>query len=336
MEQIAVNIIDVTLGYKPAEPIFGNFSVEAYPGELVALVGRNGVGKSTLIKTINGLLSPLTGDVQIFGNSVKSMHRHQRAKLLSYVPAEPVRVANLCIRDFVAVARFPYVGWSNSLSNNDWEMVHYALSLVGIEDLASRDITTVSDGERQRAMIAFALAQDTKVILLDEPTAFLDLPNKYEMVRLLSHLAHQRQKSIVYSTHDLQGAMHEADIIWMMLESGFISGAPEDLALSKQFDRLLDNTQVEFDIKTGQFKNARTLDKVINVEGSDMALNWTKRMLQRLGYRPIADGECKLKVVCSNNEDGLEWSVFDGHNLVLKSKSIEELSRKLRSLKNDI
>ncbi len=327
-----VKINEVKLGYSPADPIFRKFSIDAFPGELVALVGRNGIGKSTLIKTINGLLRPLSGSVEVMGTNIAYMHRHKRSRVLSYVPSEPVRVPNLCIRDFVAVARFPYVGWSNSLSSGDWEMVHYALSLVGIEHLAHRDITTVSDGERQRAMIAFALAQDTKVILLDEPTAFLDLPNKYEMVRLLSHLANHKQKAIIYSTHDLQGAINEADIIWMMLESGFVSGAPEDLALSKQFDKLLANTQVEFDTKTGQFKNARALDKEISLEGSGEALIWTQRMLQRLGYQAITSNDCKLKVVCSKVDDGFEWTVLDNDIPVLKLTSIAELSRKLKSI----
>lgn len=134
--KVSVSIREVELGYSPSNPLVPKFSVDANLGELIALVGRNGIGKSTLLRSIIGLQSPLTGEILIEGVRSSVLVRKQRAKALSYVPADPVRVANLFIRDFVAVGRFPHLGWSRALSQSDWEMVDYALTLVGISHLA--------------------------------------------------------------------------------------------------------------------------------------------------------------------------------------------------------
>lgn len=331
-QKASIRINDLSIGYNKGNPLFPSFSIDASQGELIALVGRNGVGKSTLIKTIIGQISPLSGSVSIIDKNVTALTRQERSMLLSYVPAEPVRVANLFIRDFVAVGRFPYLGWTRSLSTNDWKVVDQSLSLVGISHLAHRDISTVSDGERQRAMIAFALAQDTKIILLDEPTAFLDLPNKFEMVHLLSRLAHDNQKTIIYSTHDLQGAIHEADIIWMMLEKGLKSGAPEELALNDQFKYLLSNTQVVFDSNLGVFKNSRQCTKQIALEGNGEVHKWTLRMLQRLDYKVVDSNVSGLKITITNEGDSIRWMITDENRLIFETRSITELSRRLRGL----
>jgi iron complex transport system ATP-binding protein len=327
--RVSISVRDVELGYSPSNPLLPKFSVDAHLGELIALVGRNGIGKSTLLRSIIGLQQPLSGDILVEGKKSTALVRKQRARALSFVPAEPVRVANLFVRDFVAVGRFPHLSWSRALSPLDWEMVDYALTLVGIDHLAHRDITTVSDGERQRAMIAFALAQDTRIIVLDEPTAFLDLPNKFEMVRLLSHLAHTKGKTIVYSTHDLQGAIHESDIIWMMLQSGLVPGAPEDLALSNNFQDLLSDTQVVFDAESGLFRNYRQPSKSIVLEGNGNVRLWTARMLERIGFCTENVEQANLKVTCIT-EDIPCWMVTESENLVFKSNSLRDLADKLR------
>jgi iron complex transport system ATP-binding protein len=328
LSTISVNSIE--LGYIQGKPLIPTFSVDAFQGELVGLIGRNGIGKSTLMRSIIGLQKPLSGNILVSGNTIDSLARKQRAKLISYVPAEPVRVPNLFIRDFVAVARFPYLGWSRSLSEHDWEAVDNSLAQVGIMHLSNRDITTVSDGERQRAMIAFALAQDTKIILLDEPTAFLDLPNKFEMVHLLSQLAHLRNKTIIYSTHDLQGAMGEADIIWMMLEKGFVAAAPEQLALENRFTDLLSNTKVVLDTETGMFKNYRKSVLQISVDGSGVEQVWTPRLLERLGYSIVSRSESKYCIICQHIDNSLSWELFVNNNLVAKLNSLTDLARMLR------
>jgi iron complex transport system ATP-binding protein len=325
-----ISINGLELGYSKGNPLIPPFTVDALQGELVALIGRNGIGKSTLMRSIIGIQKPLSGSILISGHNIESIARQHRAKLLSFVPAEPVKIPNLFIRDFVAVARFPYLGWSRSLSKEDWEVVDTSLSLVGVKHLSNRDITTVSDGERQRAMIAFALAQDTQIILLDEPTAFLDLPNKFEMVSLLSQLAHIQNKTIIYSTHDLQGAMSEADIIWMMLESGFIAAAPEQLAIDNRFDDLLANTKVVLDKETGMFKNYRRHNKQIAVVGNGIELVWTKRLLERLGFIIVNQSESNYCVVCNLEHSKAMWSIHFNDKIVGKYSSLTDLARYLR------
>jgi len=320
------------IGYKPNDYLLPKFSVEAHAGELIALVGRNGVGKSTLLRTIMGLQAPFEGRVDIFGKSASSLLRKERSRLLSFVPADTVKIPNLYIRDFVALSRFPYTGWSRTLAAADWDMVDKSLLQVGINHLSYRDITTVSDGERQRAMIAFALAQDAKIILLDEPTAYLDLPNKYEVVHLLSQLAHSRNKTIIYSTHDLQGAISEADNIWMMLDTGFVAGAPEDIALSNGFNQFLANTNMMFDTSLGLFKNQRNPQKFIAIEGQGDALLWTKRLAERLGFACVERSNAEIMVSCSKTDNGSLWEVYQKNTLARKVHSLTELGQLFKGL----
>jgi iron complex transport system ATP-binding protein len=323
-----ISISHLLLGYGKNKPLLPAFSVDAHKGELIALIGRNGIGKSTFIRTIMGSQQPLKGGVNLQGMPTKNIGRAQKAKLIAYVPSEQVRIPNLFIRDFVSLARFSHLTWSKSLSLSDWKIVDNSLLLVGIEHLANRDIATVSDGERQRAMIAFALAQDSNIILLDEPTAFLDLPNKFEMVRLLSNLARNQRKTIIYSTHDLQGAITEADTIWMMLDSGFISECPEDIVLNSHFDKLLDNSQIVFERETGVFKNHRKAIDEIALEGQGDISFWTKKMLERLGYTITAKPKSRLRVEClSDNRQ--TWKVYTNGILHFEAYSLTELSKRL-------
>lgn len=328
-----VSIDNLGIGYNPNNYLLPKFTVQAHQGELIALVGRNGIGKSTLLRTIMGLHAPFEGTVSITGKSASRLLRKERSRLLSYVPADTVKVPNLFIRDFVALSRFPYTGWSRSLAAADWDMVDKALLQVGINHLSYRDITTVSDGERQRAMIAFALAQDAKIILLDEPTAYLDLPNKFEVVHLLSQLAHSRNKTIVYSTHDLQGAISEADNIWMMLDAGFVAGAPEDIALSNGFNQFLANTNMMFDISVGLFKNQRNLERPIALNGQGVALLWTKKLAERLGFSCVENNNAEIMVSCFKQDDGYLWETYHKNALVTKVRSLSELGRLLTRLK---
>ncbi|MFP4557630.1 MAG: ABC transporter ATP-binding protein [Bacteroidales bacterium] len=327
-----VSIDNLGIGYDPSNYLLPKFSVDAHQGELIALVGRNGIGKSTLLRTIMGLHVPFEGGVSITGKSVKGLLRKERSRLLSFVPADTVKIPNLFIRDFIALSRFPYTGWSRKLSVADWDMVDFALQQVGISHLSHRDITTASDGERQRAMIAFALAQDAKIILLDEPTAYLDLPNKYEVVHLLSQLAHSRNKTIIYSTHDLQGAISEADNIWMMLDTGFVAGAPEDIALSNGFNQFLANTNMMFDTSLGLFKNQRNPEKSIAIEGQGDALLWTKRLAERLGFACVERSNAEIMVSCSKTDNGSLWEVYQQNGLVTKVHSLTELGQLFKEL----
>ena len=180
-------------------------------GELTCLLGRNGTGKSTLLRTLAGFQPPLSGHVS-FGQG----EQLSRSKKVSVVLTEPLDLRNLSVSEVVGIGRSPYTNFWGTLTQEDRKVIAESLQLVGIGHMAQHDIATLSDGERQKVMIAKALAQQTPIIILDEPTAFLDYPSKLEVMTLLQHLAHEQQKAILLSTHDVEFAEQFADKIWFM------------------------------------------------------------------------------------------------------------------------
>ena len=163
------------------------------------------------MRVLAALDNPQAGDVIINNTPISSLNAEQRARLISFVSTQRVRVSNLKCKDVVAIGRTPYTNWMGSLQEQDKQCVAHALEAVGMTAFADRPIDTLSDGECQRIMIARALAQQTPIILLDEPTAFLDIPNRFEICRLLATLAHTENKTIIFSTHDIDAAMPVCD-----------------------------------------------------------------------------------------------------------------------------
>ncbi|MCM1532677.1 MAG: ABC transporter ATP-binding protein [Ruminococcus flavefaciens] len=193
--------------------LLSNVNVTIGNGCLTALIGRNGSGKSTLLRAIAGLNKNYAGHININGHDMTGMKAEQLARNLAYVSTERTRIPNLRCRDVVALGRAPYTDWLGRLGHNDSIIVDRALETVGMANYAERTMDTMSDGECQRIMIARALAQDTPIILLDEPTSFLDLPNRYELCNLLGRLAHNQEKCILFSTHELDIAMKMCDYL---------------------------------------------------------------------------------------------------------------------------
>lgn len=182
-------------------------------GQLTALIGRNGSGKSTLLRALSGLNRAYSGDIFFGERRARDLRPQESARLLSFVSTGHTRIPNLRCADVVAMGRAPYTNWIGRMQDVDCEAVAGALRAVGMERYARRTMDTMSDGECQRIMIARALAQDTPVILLDEPTSFLDLPNRYELVTLLRTLAHEQHKCVLFSTHELDVALRLCDSI---------------------------------------------------------------------------------------------------------------------------
>lgn len=241
-----VQLHGLTLGYGD-RILFRNADIGFGWGEFTALIGRNGTGKSTLLRTIAALAKPMKGYITVNGRRLDSMSRRDTAGLISFVSTDEVRVENLRVSDVVSLGRAPYTNWVGSLTEEDKKRVSHALTLVGMQKFAGKSIDTLSDGERQRVMIARALAQDTPIILLDEPTAFLDLPNKYEIGLLLRRLAHEEGKCIIFSTHDFSIALELCDTIAMIDAGRFYHGTTDMLVESGVLGRLFDNTALEFD-----------------------------------------------------------------------------------------
>ena len=191
--------------------LLSNVNAHFEQGRLTALIGRNGSGKSTLLRAIGGIDSNYEGQILLEGQDLTKMSTSALARTLAFVTTERTRITNLRCEDLVALGRAPYTNWIGHIQDVDREIVAKALSLVGMEAYAGRTMDTMSDGECQRVMIARALAQDTSVILFDEPTSFLDMPGRYELCSLLGRLAHEEGKCIFFSTHELDIALKMCD-----------------------------------------------------------------------------------------------------------------------------
>lgn len=188
---------------------------EAHDGMLTCLIGANGAGKSTLLRTIAGFQLPLEGTVLLGGDDVRALSPRQRAERMAVVLTDRPDVMCTTVWEMVATGRAPFTGFWGRLSGKDRNIVTRSLRLVGIEWMADRTVASLSDGERQKVMIAKALAQQTPVVLLDEPTAFLDYPSRVEVMQLLLNIAHEEHKTVLLSTHDLDLALQTADRIWL-------------------------------------------------------------------------------------------------------------------------
>ena len=219
-------------------------------GHLTALVGRNGTGKSTLLRAIARLGDICGGEIILNGKSLETISPAEMAATVSLVTTDKVRIANLRCRDVVALGRAPYTNWIGRMQEQDNIIVEQALASVGMSDYADKTMDRMSDGECQRIMIARALAQQTPIILLDEPTAFLDMPNRYELCSLLRRLAHEEQKCILFSTHELDIALSLCDSIALISPPALHSLPTEEMVHSGHIERLFTTGIVDFDPAT--------------------------------------------------------------------------------------
>lgn len=216
-------------------------------GVLTCLIGANGVGKSTLMRTMAAFQPPLRGEVWIDGSSVASYTPKELSERIGVVLTEKNMPADLTIEEVVGLGRAPYTNFWGTLKEEDRKIVDEAIALVGLDALRGRKIHQMSDGERQKAMIAKALAQQTSVIFLDEPTAFLDYPSKISMMQLLRRLAHEQNKLILLSTHDLEIAFQTADNIWLLQQNGLQTGTLDELSRCGAISDFLDSDELYYD-----------------------------------------------------------------------------------------
>ena len=216
-------------------------------GNLISLLGPNGVGKSTLLRTLCAFQPAISGDIVINGTSIHELTQAQLSRIISVVLTERLDVRAMTVHDLVSLGRSPYTGFWGRLDEEDEKQVRQAIDQVGITELYDREIGTLSDGELQKAMIAKALSQQTPIILLDEPTAFLDFPSKVEMMRMLRRLAHEMNKTIFLSTHDVEMALQLSDQLWLMTAEGVHSGTPEELTADGSLTDFIHIEGIRFD-----------------------------------------------------------------------------------------
>lgn len=226
-----IELQHLTVGYGD-RAVLSNINQTLRAGQMACLLGANGVGKSTLLRTLAGFLPPLSGQVLLQGRDLLSLSLSQRSRAVSVVLTERVDVPYMRVEDLVGMGRSPYTDFFGTLSKEDKTIIGEAMEMVGITDLAGRTIDTLSDGERQKALLAKALAQQTPVILLDEPTAFLDFHAKVSTLRLMLRLAHETNKAILLSTHDVGMALHLSDALWIVQDGQISTGTTASLTES--------------------------------------------------------------------------------------------------------
>lgn len=268
-----IHITDLKTGYKNTGRqgivLHQKLNLQCQKSNLVALLGKNGVGKSTLIKTIAGLLPALGGTIEVNSLKINKLAAIDLSKLVSFVSSEPVFISHFKVEEVVTLGRFPYKKMFSFEDQKDKEMVNKAMQMALVDDLAQCWFDQLSDGQRQRVMIARALAQDTPVILLDEPTSHLDLLNQYEILNVLQNLAYKQGKTILFTSHNLQLALEFCDSIWLMSKDSVKQGCPEDLLIRGDIPFVFDNKRFTIDPMSGAMRFNREFLGKVQVVGNE-------------------------------------------------------------------
>lgn len=288
---------NLTIGYRK-RAVAADLSLELRAGELVCLLGPNGAGKSTLLRTLAGMQPPLSGQVLLQGDDIARLNEREIARRLSVVLTERTDAGLITAWELAALGRYPHTDWMSRLTDGDRRKVDWALRSVGAAELADRYVHELSDGERQKVLIARALAQEPQVMILDEPTAFLDLPRRVEIVHLLRSLARETRRVILLSTHDLDLALRTADQVWLMPINGRMhTGAPEDLVLSGAVEQAFSSLGARFDIESGAFTATIEPIGAVRLVGDGTAAQWAAHALERGGYLLNPASETVVEVI---------------------------------------
>jgi iron complex transport system ATP-binding protein len=289
---------DLVVGYKTDKKdhtLFDNLNLKLKQGELVCFMGSNGIGKSTLIRTLAGLQKPLAGRIEIVND-----------QSVAVVLTDRINSALMTVHDLITYGRYPYLNWSVSLSKRDHELIDNAIQQVHLESIVTKKLFELSDGQLQMVMIAKALAQDTPVLFLDEPTAHLDLNNRVEIMNILRSLCRTAGKSILVATHELDLALQTADSIWLATSNRkIIEGLPEDLVLNSTFDQVFQFKG--FDLKTGKMTHEAFRKTSIHLKGEGHNYLWTKNALERNGYE-VSENAMIVVTIIEENEQSV-WSI---------------------------
>jgi len=280
--------------------VYEGLDLQLLSGEVTCLLGLNGAGKSTLLRTLCGFQPPLDGEIHLMGKPLRNYSQATFSLMVGVVLTEKTNAGGISVYDLVSLGRHPYTGFFGQLKPRDKEIIENALVAVGISHKAHHFVGELSDGERQKAMIAKAFAQECPIILLDEPTAFLDVTSRIETMVLLRKLAKEQGKTILLSTHDMESAIQMGDYLWL-LEKGkpMACGTPEDLILSGQFESYFKKEGILFDSSTGKLSALRP-GVAVGVEGDFLTSYWVGNALVRNGFKPSSVQEGILNIYCHN------------------------------------
>ncbi|WP_455620791.1 ABC transporter ATP-binding protein [Parabacteroides sp.] len=303
MERIPViKTSDLSIGYVlkggRKKYVHEALNLNLYPGEVTCLLGLNGAGKSTLLRTLCGFQPPLGGEIMLMGKPLNSYSQGNFSRLVGVVLTEKTNAGGITVYELVSLGRHPYTGFFGQLRPEDRKIIEESLAAAGIAHKAHNYVSELSDGERQKAMIAKALAQQCPIILLDEPTAFLDVTSRIETMVLLHKLAVEQQKAILLSTHDLDLAIQLGDCLWLQEKSRPMAcGTPEDLIMGGAFETFFSKEGIVFDPNTGKL-NTVAPTTPIGVEGDFTTSYWVGNALIRNGYKPSPANKDYISVYC--------------------------------------
>jgi iron complex transport system ATP-binding protein len=287
----------LSVGYsteKNSNQLFTHLNLNLNSGELVCFMGPNGIGKSTLLRTLAGLQKPLSGEIKGID-----------AKSIGLVLTDRITTVNMTVEELVTYGRYPYLDWSISLSVEDKKIIDTSIDQVRIQHLREKKLYELSDGQMQMAMIARALAQQTPVLLLDEPTAHLDLNNRVEIMNLLRSLSRNEGKAILVATHELDLALQTADLIWLAtMDKKIKFGMPEDLVLDGSFDEVFQFKG--FDLKTGKVQHEAHRGVTVQLMGEGHGFLWTKNALERCGYDVVEKSD---RVISIHRGEKTTWQI---------------------------
>lgn len=327
---------NVSIGYiksSKQQVLYENINFELLEGEITCLIGANGAGKSTLLRSITKMQPYLKGDICINSKNISNYTDKELSLLMGLVLTDKTASGGFTVREIVELGRYPYTGFFGQLTTEDQVVVQQSLESVGIVHKADSYLADLSDGERQKVMIAKALSQECPIIILDEPTAFLDIESRIEIMNLLHSLAHNENKTILLSTHDIDLALLLSDKLWMLSkESGLITGVAEDIILKGEMDKFFGSKNIAFNKYSGSFYPIRSSQHKIYVDAQEEYLFWTINLLLRLGfdYTTTEEGaEFIIKVT------GLSSINVYRDSITINISSFEELADYIKKLKED-
>jgi iron complex transport system ATP-binding protein len=271
---------------------------------------------------LTGLQPPLGGEIFYNARNIRDYSRMELAQKVGYISTEIVKVSNMRVYDLVALGRFPHTNWIGKIELIDHEIILDALKKTSMEAFGRKFVSELSDGERQKSMIARILAQDTSIMVMDEPTAFLDVAGKYDILHLMHLLSRNNGKTIIFSTHDLQMAISQSDKIWLMLDNKLIEGAPEDLMMAGAFDHLFDSSSVLFNSDDGTFSFRSDARGAIYIEGEGNKRRWTEKAVNRAGFTVAK--EKTFPYITLPSESNLCWQL-SGNTSLQEFSSVYEL-----------
>lgn len=334
MKEATIRINNLSIGYRSKNDtklVASNITTTIYSGELTCLLGANGVGKSTLLRTLSAFQPRLSGEIALLGHDIQDYSDKELSTIVGVVLTDKCDIRNMSVRELIEMGRSPYTGFWGRLGKEDKRVVEEAIALVRIENLVSRMVHTLSDGERQKVMIAKALAQETPVIYLDEPTAFLDFPSKVEIMQLLHQLTRTTDKTIFLSTHDLELALQIADKIWLMdRDKGISTGTPEDLALSGHLSGFFSRKGIIFDTETGLFRINNQYKSEIRLVGEGQKYAMARKALQRNGIHADSGIE-SARWIDAGDPSSTSFVLHDSDGQIRRAATIEELLLQLES-----